>query len=326
MKRVMAVRIAEPYDGLEIMEVEEPQPKRGEILIEMKARPIQPADLLVVRDRHIVKPKLPDPVGIEGIGRVIALGEGVQHPTVGTLVALPFGGTWSERVVLPASAVLILPSNCDLYQGSMFALNPVTALGLLDGLREGEWLIHNAANSSLGKLITKLANHRGIPNISVVRRDGMEEELRTIGADHVLVDGDDLSKRVLEITNSKGAKRALDAVSGRATGRLHDATAEGGEVVCYGLLGSDEVILPSARVIFRNVGIRGYSRLRALKALGPEGRRDLEQDLFKYFSKGVFHTPVLAKYALEDVKEAVVKAEEVGSLGKVLLVSPDLLD
>ena len=68
---------------------------------------------------------------------------------VGSLVALPFGGTWSERVVLPASAVLTLPSNCDLYQGSMFALNPVTALGLLDGLREGEWLIHNAANSSL---------------------------------------------------------------------------------------------------------------------------------------------------------------------------------
>ena len=106
---------------------------------------------------------------------------------------------------------------------------------------------------------------------------------------------------------------------------LHDATAEGGEVVCYGLLGSDDVILPSARVIFRNVGIRGYSRLRAQK-LGPEGRRALERDLFEYFSKGVFHTPVLAKYALEDVKEAVVKVEEVGSRGKVLLVSPDLLD
>ena len=326
MKRVMAVRIAEPCDGLEVVEVEEPYPKRGEILIEMKARPIQPADLLIVRDRHIVKPTLPDPVGIEGIGKVIALGEDVQQPVVGSLVALPFGGTWSERVVLPASAVLMLPSNCDLYQGSMFALNPVTALGLLDGLREGEWLIHNAANSSLGKLITKLAVYRGIPNISVVRRKGMEDELQALGANHVLVDGDDLAKRVLDITNSKGVKRALDAVSGRATGRLHDATAEGGEVICYGLLGSDDVILPSARVIFRNVTIRGYSRLRALQALGVEGRRVLEKDLFDYFSKGVFYTPVLAKYVLEDVKEAVVKAEEVGSQGKVLLVSPELLD
>ena len=127
--------------------MEEPQPKR-KILIEMKARPIQP-DLLIVRDRHIVKPKLPDPVGIEGIGRVIALGEGVQHPTVGSLVALPFGGTWSERVVLPTLQFSHF-HQCDLYQGSMFALNPVTALGLLDGLREGEWLVHNAANSSLG--------------------------------------------------------------------------------------------------------------------------------------------------------------------------------
>ena len=235
---------------------------KGEILIEMNAPHSTCRPAYCTRSSYR-RNQTTRSVGIEGIGRVIALGEDVQQPAVGSLVALPFGGTWSERVVLPASAVLTLPSNCDLYQGSMFALNPVTALGLLDGLCQGEWLIHNAANSSLGKLITKLANHRGIPNISVVRRDGMEEELRTIGADHVLVDGDDLAKRVLEITDSKGAKRALDAVSGRATGRLHDATAEGGEVVCYGLLGSDDVILPSARVIFRNVGIRGYSRLRA---------------------------------------------------------------
>ena len=326
MKRVMVVRIAEPCDGLEIVEVEEPTPGRGEILIEMKARPIQPADLLVVRDRHIVKPPLPAPVGIEGIGKVIALGPEVQYPTLGSLVALPFGGTWSERVVLPAAAVLTLPSNCDIDQGSMFALNPVTALGLLSGLQQGDWLLHNAANSSLGKLITRLAAHRGIPNISVVRREGMEKELQSIGADHVLVDGEDLAQRVLQITNSKGVIRALDAVSGRATGRLHDAAAEGGEVVCYGLLGANDIILPSARVIFRNVGIRGYSRLRALKSLRPEERRDLEKELFQYFEEGIFHTPVIAKYALTDVKKAVIKAEEVGSKGKVLLVAPELLD
>ena len=117
----------------------------------------------------------------------------------------------------------------------------------------------------------------------------------------------------------------MDAVSGSAAGRLHDSTAEGGELVCYGLLGSDEIILPSARVIFRNVAIRGYSRLRSLKSLDQEARRLLEKDLFEYFEQGIFHTPVLAKYALEDVKKAVVKAEEVGSRGKVLLVHPDLL-
>ena len=64
----------------------------------------------------------------------------------------------------------------------------------------------------------------------------------------------------------------------------------------------------------------------AIKSLEPEVRRALEQNLFEYFSRGVFHSPFLAKYALEDVKEAVVKAEEVGSQGKVIVVSPDLLD
>lgn len=56
MKRVMAVRIAEPADGLALVDVPEPVPGPGEVLVEVKARPIQPADLLIVRGRHLVRP------------------------------------------------------------------------------------------------------------------------------------------------------------------------------------------------------------------------------------------------------------------------------
>ena len=63
-------------------------------------------------------------------------------------------------------------------------------------MKAGEWLVHNAANSSLAKLITRVAAHQGIRSISVVRRLGFEEELKANGADHVLVDGEDLAQRV----------------------------------------------------------------------------------------------------------------------------------
>ena len=126
------------------------KPQKGEVLVEMLAIPIHPADLLVMRGRHVFTATYPCGTGIEGAGRVIAHGEGVSHPPIGSRVALPFGGTWAEKVTIPANSVIPLPEEVDLYQGAMIALNPVTALGLLMGMKSGEWLIHNAANSSSG--------------------------------------------------------------------------------------------------------------------------------------------------------------------------------
>jgi NADPH:quinone reductase-like Zn-dependent oxidoreductase len=325
MKRVMTVRIAEPCDGLALVEVPEPQPGPGEVLVEVKARPIQPADLLIVRGRHLVRPPLPDPVGIEGAGIVVGHGRGVSHPPLGSLVALPFGGTWAERIVVPADAPILLPEGSDVLQAAMLALNPVTAFGLLDGLQPGQWLLHNAASSSLGQLITRLASARGIPSISVVRRESMAPELLELGADHVLVDGDDLAQRVLALTGGSGVRRALDAVAGRATGRLFDATSDDGEVVCYGLLGDDEIVLPAARAIFRSVTVRGYSRLRALRAMPTGARAAMQREIVADFERGLFETPVVATFPLARLREAVTLAESTGGRGKVLLVSPDLL-
>ena len=322
MKRIMVTKIGEPRESLVVQEVEAPKPKAGEVLVEMLAIPIHPADLLVMRGRHVFNADYPCGTGIEGAGRVIAHGAGVHHPSIGQRVALPFGGTWSEQVTLPADSVIPLPDGVDLHQGAMVALNPVTALGLLMGMKPGQWLLHNAANSSLARLITRVAADKGIHSISVVRRAGMEAELKAIGADHVLVDGEDLSERVRTILGGRGVDRALDAVAGRASGRMFDAVADFGTLICYGLLGSDEVVFPAAQLIFRDVQVRGYSRLRYLRSLPREDAERLYADLFNGLEKGLFHTPILETFAFEDVVQAVELAESSAGAGKVLLIPP----
>ena len=122
MKRIIVTGIGEARDSLEVQEVPAPQPKKGEILVEMIAIPIHPADLLVMRGRHVFKAQYPCGTGIEGAGRVIAHGEGVTHPPIGSNVALPFGGTWAEQVTIPAISAIPLPEELDLYQGAMIAL------------------------------------------------------------------------------------------------------------------------------------------------------------------------------------------------------------
>ena len=322
MKRVIVNRVGEARDSLEVQEIEDLEAGPGQVLVQMKAIPINPADLLVMRGRHIFTPTYPCGTGIEGVGRVIAHGEGVNAPPLDALVALPFGETWAEQVVLPAESAIPLPEGIDIFQGSMLALNPVTALGLVMGMKRGEWLIHNAANSSLGRLITRVAAHKGINNISVVRRRGLEDELIANGADHVLIDGDDLSQRVKAFTGTSGVDRALDAVSGNASGRLFDCVAEGGELVCYGLLAGDQVVIPSAQLIFRDVLVRGYSRLRSLKALSTEGAQLLYADLFEGAASGLFYTPVLKTFTFDELYDAVELAERSGGEGKVLLIPP----
>ena len=141
MKRIMVTGIGEPQESLEVQECPDLLPKKGEVLVEMLAIPIHPADLLVMRGRHVFTATYPCGTGIEGAGRVIAHGEGVSQPAIGTKVALPFGGTWAEQVTIPAGSVIPLPENVDLHQGAMLALNPVTALGLLMGMKSGEWLL-----------------------------------------------------------------------------------------------------------------------------------------------------------------------------------------
>ena len=322
MKRIMVNKIGEPREVLTVKEVPDLLPGDGEVLVQMLAIPIHPADILVMRGRHIFTPTYPCGTGIEGAGRIIAHGNGVTDPPIGTRVALPFGGTWAEQVTIPAKNVIPLPPNMDLYQGSMLALNPVTALGLLMGMKAGQWLIHNAANSSLGRLITRVATHKGIRNISVVRRPGLEAELKANGADHVLVDGDDLPQKVRICTGGRGVDRALDAVAGTASGRLFNSIEPGGELICYGLLASDEITLPAVQLIFKPIVVRGYSRLRYLRSLSATDAQALYADLFAGVQQDLFHTPVIATFPFEDIHEAVERAESSRGEGKVILLPP----
>ena len=113
-----------------------------------------------------------------------------------------------------------------------------------------------------------------------------------------------------------------DAVAGRASGRLFDSVADFGTLMCYGLLGSDDVTFNAAQFIFRNVYVQGYSRLRYLRGLSKEAAEALYADLFECQKKGLFHTPVLKKFAFKDICAAVEMAENTGGQGKVMLI-PD---
>lgn len=154
MRAAMIKAFGEPAEVLELVDVPEPAgPPAGEALVGVEYAPINMNDLYLIQGAFPVRPSLPSIVGNEGVGRVLAVGSGVEHLRVGDRVLIPlYAFSWRERLVVPAAGLFNLP-DADPRQLAMLGINPPTASLLLDeasDLKPGDWVVQNAANSGVG--------------------------------------------------------------------------------------------------------------------------------------------------------------------------------
>src|SRR5260370_24854827 len=217
-------------------------PGAGEIVFEVLAFPINPADLSMIRGNYRLKPPLPATPGAECVGRVVATGTGVG-PRAGDVVINMQRQNCVERRRITAADAIAIPPGLDLAQAAMLRINPATAQLLLEdhvALAAGDWVIQNVANSAVGRHLIVLARARGIRTVNVVRRDDVAAQLRALGADAVLADGPDLAERARAATNGAPIRLGIDAVSGSATKRIPDCVADGGIVLRYGPMSGED--------------------------------------------------------------------------------------
>src|SRR5215210_8254122 len=219
MQSVRFHEFGNPAEVLRVEEVERPAPGAGQVLVRMRARPINPSDVLTVRGLYGALPVPPATPGLEGMGEVAELGEGVTHLGAGQRV-IPLGvaGTWQEFVVAPAAQLIPVPDSVNDRTAAQFVVNPLTAWIMtveeLD-LQPGEWLLQTAAGPALGRVGLQIARQHGFRTINVVRRREQAEELKALGADEVIcTDEEDIPERVREITGREGLHKAIDAVGG----------------------------------------------------------------------------------------------------------------
>jgi NADPH:quinone reductase-like Zn-dependent oxidoreductase len=187
MRAVQIRAFGEPGIVLELADLPEPPaPAAGPVLIGVKHAPINMNDLYLIQGVYPVRPSLPSVVGNEGVGRVLAVGRGVDHLKVGDRVLVPlYSFSWRERLVAPATGLFALPEG-DPRQLAMLGINPPTAAVLLNesiDLRAGDWVAPNAANSGVGRSLIAIARARGLKTINVVRRPELVPELQAVGGD-----------------------------------------------------------------------------------------------------------------------------------------------
>lgn len=297
-------------------------PGDGEAVVRVEAFPINPVDLLTIAGEYADRPALPATPGSEGAGTVEAVGPGVGNVKAGDRVLLMGRGNWVSKKRDQAKALLPVPRELDVLQAAMLKINPATAWLMLNntgGLGRGDWLIQNAANSGVGRLVIRMARADGIRTVNVVRRDDLVKPLTDIGADVVVVDGDGLAERVAKATRGADIRLGIDAVAGTATLRLSECLGDGAAVVNYGRLSGQPCQVSPNRVIFAGLTLTGFWLVRHLAAMDDGARARLYADLAHRVAAGELATAVEAVHGIADIKKALAQAAREGRGGKVLV-------
>jgi NADPH:quinone reductase-like Zn-dependent oxidoreductase len=228
--------------SFETTEIAPPAP--DEIVVEMMASPLHPADIGLLlgpadlstavvsghgADRVLTATIPPDrmaglaarvgkplAVGNEGAGVIVAAGASLGY-LVDKHVAIMGGGMLARYRKVSMSDALLLPEGAPVEAGAAVLINPLTALAMLETLRsEGHRaLVHTAAASSLGQMLNRICIEDGVELVNVVRRPEHVDLLRQQGARHVCDSSspgfaDDLNALIAQT----GATLAFDAVGG----------------------------------------------------------------------------------------------------------------
>jgi NADPH:quinone reductase-like Zn-dependent oxidoreductase len=315
MRAIQLIAYGNPLEGLKYVDIPEPDaPGANQVLIGVEFSPVNPSDLLLARGIYGIRPALPTVIGGEGVGRVLAVGAGVENVKLGDRVPAPLSSfTWRERMVVPASGLFPLP-DADPQQLSMLAINPPTAALLLSeyvSLKPGEWVVQNAANSSVGRWVIAFAKARGLKTVNIVRRPELVAELQAIGGDVVVVDSPDVSKKIKAAVGQAELRLALDGVSGPATGVLASTLSPHGTLVSFAAMSGAPMSISPLDVIFKPITMRGFwlghpeSTAKSAPAVAQAAAM---------IASGRVHIPVTATYPLSSIKEAVAHAQRGGKI------------
>ena len=202
-------------DVLELVEVEKPEPKPGQILLRHEAIGINFIDTYL--RSGLYPAKLPSIPGGEAAGVVEAVGEGVTRFKVGDRAASAgVGGGYADYSVVSAERAVAIPAGVDARTAAAALLKGMTVEFLLRRLHRvepGETILAHAAAGGVGQILVQWAKALGAVVIATVGSEAKAARVRDLGADHVILYRDqDVAAEVRRITDGKGVSVAYDSV------------------------------------------------------------------------------------------------------------------
>ncbi len=252
---------------------------------------------------------LPAVPGMEGAGRIEAVGEGVTDFKEGDRVAYasPPPGSYSERRRMPANRVIALPESVSTRQAAAMMLQGMTARYLLHGcypVGPGDWILIHAAAGGVGLIVCQWAKYKGATVIGTVGSPEKAELAKRHGCDYpILYNTEDFVDRVRTITDGRGVDVVYDSVGKTTFMNSLDCLRPKGMLVSFGQASGpvppfDVGVLSSKGALFLT---------RPTLMTYTSHREDLlahAGDLFDVIGSGVVSVDIRQVYPLREAEAA----------------------
>lgn len=307
---------------LELVEVDRPEPKPGQILLRHEAIGINFIDTYQRSGLYPVK--LPSPLGGEAAGVVEAVGEGVTRFKVGDRAASAgvLGG-YAEYSVVPAERAVAIPDGVDARTAAAALLKGMTVEFLIRRLHEvkaGETVLVHAAAGGVGQIMVQWAKALGAVVIATVGSEAKAARVRELGADHVILYRDqDVAAEVRRITDGKGVPVAYDAVGKDTFEGTLKSLARRGLFVSFGNASG-----PPPPIEARQLMLNG-SLFFTRPTMGDYQATTAELDasakaLFEMLGSGKVKIEIGQTFPLADARKAHEALESRNTIGASLLI------
>lgn len=318
MQAIAFTTTGEPKDVLRLVDLPRPQPRPGEVLVEVTARPIHPADLAFIRGQYRLRPSFPQVAGLEGVGRVVDGGSLAP----GTRVAFRWPGTWAEFAAVPVERIIAVPDGIADEAASQISLNPITAWALLDeaGVTDGDTILLTAATSAVSNMVAAIAKRRGIAVIGLVRGEARQATARSNAGELLSIDDPALADKIIAASGEKRVAALLDSVGGPILAKLFTTLAPGARVIAYGVQDRAPAAMTNAMLIYSNLIWKGFGIDRWLSMLPTDAKARMLDELWSTVRDESLPLTVASCHPLANFSAALTADAAAGRFGKVLLI------
>lgn len=307
---------------LEYRDVPVPQPKPGEVVIEVHASALNRGELVVGGAVHGGPEKIG---GNEASGVVHAVGAGVTTVKPGDRVFGRCRGGFADYATLDAAQVMPMPPRLTWQQAAAIPISYITAYEMLyppyGRLSAGEWLLITGVSSGAGVACVQLAKLLGAKSIGTSGSPEKLARITALGLDVAIATrGADFSARVMQATANHGADLAVNLVGGTQFAECVKAMARKGRLAVVGYVdGALKAEIDLGAVHSGRLEIFGISNAKLSPEEKAAAAAGFARDVMPAIAAGRFDPVIDREFGFDEIPAARDWMESSAMVGKIVV-------
>lgn len=329
-RRVVVMRHGGP-EMMKVIEEAVPTPDEGDVRVRTLAAGVSGMDLMVRAHSFPGFPKVPFTPGVDVVGVVEEVGEGVDDAKLGTRVAALIGDTggYAETVCLPAEKAVPLPEGLAPAEAAAVVTNYLTAYTMLHRagkVKSGERILIHGAAGGVGTALLELGTMDGLEMYGTASKHN-HELVASFGATPIDYRTEDFVARIRELTGD-GVDVVFDPIGGaRHLWQSNRALRRGGRLVWFGVAGtarSGIKVIPGSLLARLVIGLLPNGKKAPMPPSADEPNswyRNTLEMLLDYTAAGKISPVIARRFPLLEAGSAHEYMEEHRYAGKIVLVN-----